>query len=168
MIFFQGKTAVSHWLVSKDTSAKASRLPRAAISADSLAMEGNIMYSGGNYQGHQPVSAVVRSRKVQTSNRSFFDPEAARLSFVRSAGSSQNLRQSSFDQIINHGLSGKSPPCKLNEARTVMHINRLNTDSGNLTSPASARVKPYRYRAPVNTIEENFAGNNKNDSEQIQ
>ena len=168
MIFFQGKTVVSHWLVSKDTSVKASRLPRTAISADSQAMEGNIMYYGGDYQGHQPVSAVIRPRKVQTSNRSSFDPEAARLSFVCSAGSSQNLQQRLFCQIIDHGLSGKSPPCKLNEACTVMHINRLSTGNGNLTSPASAIVKPCRYRAPVNTIEEKVADNNKNDSEQIQ
>ena len=37
---------VTHWLISKDNGAKAANLPRAAMSADIQAMEGNMMVGG--------------------------------------------------------------------------------------------------------------------------
>ena len=76
---------VTHWLISKDNGAKAAKLPRAAMSADIQAMEGNMMVGGdlGPARGYRPV--VMRSGKVDATKRSCFDPKAARSNFVHRA-----------------------------------------------------------------------------------
>ena len=92
MTVFQGKTVVTHWLMSKDNGAKAANLPRAAMSADIQAMEGNMMVGGdlGPARGYRPV--VMRSGKVDSTKRSCFDPKAARSNFVH------RVRNSKKDQ----------------------------------------------------------------------
>ena len=148
LIFFQGKTIETYWLVSKDTSAKAKKVPRAAMSVDSQAMEGNVAV-GGDYvsgRGYRPV--VLKPGKVETSKRSCFNPEAARLSFIGRLISFQNPRPfvSSVYKIESlkhdHSLSVNSSG-RHREATNIVYNNRLsaeNDKSGKVTNVTKQTV----------------------------